>query len=154
MGSSFPSCFCPAPCAEVTLGQISRAQFCSDQDLYPHQAAPTLDQAPTAQSSQTARAEPTAQTCRAPSSLPPVTSPRSVGQSWALPSSQILPWSPSATQGHPKGYDPRWTQALTRSPINRPKQWLPKSPLLLLPLPLFQRAPHPIPSSSQLFKQY
>lgn len=48
------------------------------------------------------RAQPTAQTHKAQSSLPPVTSPRSVGQSWPLPTLQVVSQCPPSTQGHPK----------------------------------------------------
>ena len=72
----------PWPC------QQSLVLLC-DEDTYPYQAAPTLNQATEAQSSQRARAKPTAQTRRAQSSLPPATCPRSAGLSWALPSPRL-----------------------------------------------------------------
>lgn len=90
------------------------------------------------------RAQPTAQTHKAQSSLPPVTSQRSVGQSWPLPSPQVVSRGPSAAQGHPKPVTHCGPQ---NSPFtHRP---LPNSPLLLPPLPLFPSCPHPIPSCPQ-----
>lgn len=89
MGSGFPSYLCPAP--GPWLWQQSLDLLWNGDPSSPHTEPGTQN-----------RAQPTAQTHKARSSLPPVTSPRSVGQSWPLPSPQEVSQGPSATQGHPK----------------------------------------------------
>lgn len=120
----------PAFAQLQALGCVSRVWICCGMWT---PAAPTLHQAPET-------AQPTAQTHKARSSLPPVTTPRSVGQTWPLPSPQVVSQGPPAAQGHPKPVTYRGPQHSPVSTSATPK--LPTAPPTFAPLPRHS-PPHP-----------
>lgn len=94
-GSSFPSCLCSVPChAGGPDPHQQNLVLPCDRDKGPKHAVPTLNQAREAQHGQTL------------SAALPVTCLRMAEQGWAPLGPPRLRWSPSTTQGPPKGYGP------------------------------------------------